>query len=442
MGNILKDIKEMSDLEFKEYMKSLDEEETTHLMYDWEGVWARDNQKEPLGGWVYWLILAGRGWGKSATGSYWIRKRVANGARRLAVIGPTAADVRDIMVEGPSGILESFPPQLKPYYEPSKRRITFDNGAIAITYSGDEPDRLRGANIDSAWVDELSSCRYAQDVMDMLSLGLRIGEDPRCIITTTPKPIKPIKELLKQKNVHLTRGSTYENRDNLSPVFFDSIISRFENTRLGRQELYAEILDDAPGALWSREQLEQNRVSEMPDLKRIVVGVDPAITSKKDSDETGIVVAGLGTDNHFYVLDDKSCIKSPHGWGKEVVATYNKWKADRVVGEVNQGGDMVKAILNTISPFISFRAVHATRGKKLRAEPIASLYEQNRIKHVGYFGSLEDQMCSWEPGVTTDSPDRIDSLCLAIFELMKNSQLHSMDLSGITDFKRNSPYNI
>jgi predicted phage terminase large subunit-like protein len=389
---------------------------------------------DPCGSWL--------GLGKTRTGSEWIRKRVDSGeARQIALVAPRAADVRDIMVEGISGILNVFPTHQRPLYEPSKRRITFHTGAMAITYSGDEPDQLRGPNIDTAWVDELASASKQKEIMDMVSFCLRVGKNPRCMITTTPRPTKTIKELVIANNVHITRGSTFENRENLSPVFFDAIIDRLENTRLGRQEIYAEILDDNPKALWKSKNIEETRVNKHPTLVRVVVGVDPAITANKNSDETGIIAVGKGNDGHFYILDDKSCIESPNGWGNAVVSLYNKLKADRIVAEVNQGGDMVEHVIKTIEPNISFKGIHASRGKKIRAEPIAALYEQNRVHHVGTYPDLETQMIEWDAENDPDSPDRIDALVICITELMGGlKKIASYNPAGIEDFTRESPH--
>jgi predicted phage terminase large subunit-like protein len=362
-------------------------------------------------------------------------------ARQIALVAPRAADVRDIMVEGTSGILNVFPPHQRPLYEPSKRRITFHTGAMAITYSGDEPDQLRGPNIDTAWVDELASTRKQKEIMDMVSFCLRVGKKPRCMITTTPRPTKTIKELVIANNVHITRGSTFENRENLSPVFFDAIIDRLENTRLGRQEIYAEVLDDNPKALWKSKNIEDTRVNKHPTLVRVVVGVDPAITANKNSDETGIIAVGKGNDGHFYILDDKSCIESPNGWGNAVVSLYNKLKADRIVAEVNQGGDMVEHVIKTIDQNVSYKGIHASRGKKIRAEPIAALFEQGKCHMVGTYPDLETQMIEWDAENDPDSPDRIDALTIAITELMGGlKKIASYNPAGIEDFTRESPH--
>ncbi len=402
-----------------EVFDTLSPEEQEQAMWDWS-VWAREKQLAPPGNWRVWLILAGRGFGKTRSGAEWIRQKVINNeAGRIALIGATAADVRDTMVEGESGLLRIFPPGERPRYEPSKRRITFKNGAKATTYSADEPDRLRGPNHDCAWTDEIAAWRYPE-AWDQLIFGLRIGDDPRVVATTTPRPTRLIRSLVEREDVIVTRGSTYENQMNLATTFLEEVKARYEGTRLGRQELYAEILDDVEGALWTREMIEQSRVNNLPDLTRIVIGVDPAITSREDSAETGIVAVGVDANGIGYVLDDRSLKGSPVEWANAAIALYHRSSADRIVVEANQGGDMVRHTLQTVESQIPIKTVHATRGKRTRAEPISALYEQGKVKHVGAFPVLEDQMCSWTP--ESDSPDRLDALVWGLTELMIGSK--------------------
>ena len=394
------------------------EKQKHEMLYDWS-VWARPKQQTPEGLWRVWLILAGRGFGKTRTGAEFIRQEVNAGrAHHIALVGATAADVRDTMIEGESGLLRVFPPDQRPHYEPSKRRVTFYNGAYASAYSADEPDRLRGPNHDLAWADELAAWRYS-DAWDQLMLGLRIGDHPRCVVTTTPRPVDTIRRLMNTTDgsVHVTRGSTYENQKNLASAFIDEMKRRYEGTTLGRQELHAEILDDLEGALWQRTMFDQTRVHKHPQLKRIVVAVDPATTSRTNSNETGIVVAGIGTDGHGYVLDDRTMRGSPDEWGRAAVSAYHTYQADRIVAEANQGGDMVKHTLLTVDRTAPIKMVHASRGKRTRAEPVAALYEQGKVHHVGYMTALEDQMCNWVPDIS-DSPDRLDALVWALTELM------------------------
>ena len=373
----------------------------------------------PPGDWVTWLILAGRGWGKTKTGVQAIRQAATSGKYGyLALIAPTAADARDVLVEGESGLLASSAPWDRPIYEPSKRRLTWPNGAIATTYSSDEPDRLRGPQHDFALGDELAAWRYPE-AWDMMLMGLRLGDNPRAVATTTPRPIPIIKKLLQDPTVHITRGSTYDNRANLAPSFLREIISRYEGTRLGRQELYAEVLDDNPGALWRRDWIENNRLRQSPELGRIVVGVDPEASSGEDSAETGIIVAGClkqGDSLHGYVLDDCSLRGTPQEWATAAVTAYHKHKADLLVAEVNQGGDMVESVIRTVDPNVPVKQIRASRGKQTRAEPVSALYEQGRVHHLGYFRELEGQMCEWVPGGT--SPDRLDALVHALTELV------------------------
>jgi len=391
----------------------------------WRAWWARASQLPPAGAWRAWLLLAGRGFGKSRTGAEQVREWVwLDGYRRLALVGPTAADVRDVMVEGESGLLSVGPPQFRPRYEPSKRRLTWPNGAIATTYSADEPERLRGPQHDAAWCDELAVWRYPE-AWDMLMFGLRLGRDPRVVITTTPKPGKLIRELLAAPTTVVTRGSSYENRDNLAEAFFGQIVRKYEGTRLGRQELNAEILDDVPGALWTRGLLEELRwpaAKELPDFSRVVVAIDPAVTSGEEADETGIVVAARDYGGRGYVLDDRSGRYAPIEWAREAIMLYCKYDAARIVAEVNNGGDLVANTIRMVDENVSFKAVHATRGKVVRAEPIAALYEQKRIFHVGSFPVLEDQQCSFtsdfDRGSAGYSPDRVDALVWAFTELL------------------------
>jgi phage terminase large subunit-like protein len=332
---------------------------------------------------------------------------------RGAIVGATAADVRDICVEGESG-LHTLYPELN--YEPSKRRITWPNGAQASLFSADEPDRLRGPQFHWAICDELAAWRKPEGALAMLMLGLRLGTDPRCAIATTPRPIKAIRDLLESPTTFVTRGTTYENRANLAPAFFEQIITRYEGTRLGRQEIEAEILEDTEGSIWKRSLLDDLRVSVIPELTRIVVAVDPSASSKEGSDEAGIVVAGLGVDGHGYVLEDVSRRGTPHDWAMAAVSLYNKWRANLLVAEVNQGGEMVALTLGTIKGAPPVKLIHASQGKVARAEPVHALYEQKRIHHVGFYPELEDQYCNWIPG--SKSPDRLDAAVYALTELM------------------------
>jgi phage terminase large subunit-like protein len=326
-----------------------------------------------------------------------------------------------VLIEGPAGLLAISPPWFRPEYEPSKRRLTWPNGATATTFSAEEGDRLRGPQHDLAYCDELCAWANPEDVWNMLMFGLRLGAHPRWVVTTTPRPIKLLKELMARDDVRVTRGTTFENADNLAPTFLKTIRERYEGTRIGRQELAGELLEDVPGALWSRQLLDSARVSKAPELRRVVVGVDPSGTRGDDGgDAVGIVVAGLGIDGLAYVLADRSCKLSPDGWGRRAVDAYREFHADRIVAERNFGGAMVEHVIRTIDRNASYKEVSASRGKSQRAEPVAALYEQQRVKHVGIFAELEDQACAMTAsGYSGEgSPDRLDALVWAITELM------------------------
>lgn len=397
-----------------QFLDSLTEDELYQLNYDWR-FWARDKQLPPLGDWYTWLIMAGRGWGKTRTGAEYVLELVRQGNRRIALVARTAADVRDVMVEGESGILNCAPPWNRPLYEPSKRRLTWPNGAIATTYSGDKPDQLRGPQHDGAWADELAAWRYAES-WDQLLFGLRLGDDPRVVVTTTPRPVSHIIDLTKAPDTYLTVGTTYENIANLAPQAVKKLKAKYEGTRLGRQELLAVLLDDNPGALWRRHFIDDYRVMQYPDLNRLVVGVDPAASTSEDASDTGIVVAGIGDDGHGYVLEDVTLKGTPDEWGRAAVTAYHKFNAGVVVAEDNHGGDMVEHVIRTVDSRVAYHNVHASRGKKTRAQPVAALYEQGKVHHVGMFAELEDQMCQWEPGM--NSPDRLDALVWSLTKLM------------------------
>lgn len=409
-------------------IKSLSDSQAHSILYDWRGFWARPSQLPPPGDWRYWLLQAGRGFGKTRVGAETVREW---GLQKLPapihLIGPTAGDVRDVMVEGPSGILSCYPAGQAPLYEPSKRRIIWANGNVARLYSADEPERLRGPQCCRFWADELAAWRFIDDAWDNLSFGFRIGDNLRGVITTTPKPIDLLRSLISNPACVVTRGSTYDNRANLAPGFFTDIITKYEGTRLGRQELNAELLEDLPGALWRQQMIDALRIKYV-DVRwdliiRIVVAIDPAVTAAEDSDETGIVVCGLTISGHVIVLDDLSCKESPLGWARVAVGAYNTRRADLIVGEVNNGGDLVGANIHAVAPHVNFRSVRATRGKTVRAEPVAALYEQGRVHHVGFFAEMEKQMCEYVPGVSKKSPDRMDALVWAITELVVDPAL-------------------
>lgn len=422
----------------EDFLDSLTEEEVKALEYDWRGFWARPKQiVPPMGDWDIWLFMGGRGIGKTRTGVESLRYLIFEcGYRWISIVARTAADVRDVIVEGPSGIMNVFPEWERPLYEPSKRRLTFPNGAIASTYSADEPDQMRGPQSEVVLADEVAAWKFV-DSYDQVSFGNRLGMHPIMILLTTPRPTKLMRELVEDsvpveeyletgdmrgKSVVLTTGSTYENAANLAPKFLSRLRKKYEGTRLGRQEISAELLLDTPGALWRLGIIEKYRVTKHPVLIRIVIAIDPPGKDNSDGEgaEAGIVVAGIDEFEHGYVLEDASIAGSPAEWGRQALTMYYKYQADCIVGEVNNGGDMVEhtvmSVVDKGEDKPNFKQVRATRGKQLRAEPISALYEKGRAHHVGSFKELEDQQTTWVPG--QKSPDRLDAVVWALTELM------------------------
>ena len=413
----------------KEELARRDAEDAKH---NWPKL-ARKEQLPPPIDWRFWLILAGRGFGKTRAGAEWVRNQVKKFSL-VNIIGATSDDARDIMVDGESGILACCTKDERPEYLAHRRMLVWPNGARSHIFTADEPDRLRGKQHMKLWCDELAAWRYPE-AWDQALLGLRLGSNPQAMITTTPRPTPLIRAVATDRMTVVTRGTTYDNRANLAPAFLDQIVKRYENTRIGRQELYAEILSDNPNALWKRENIEKYRVSatKVPQMRRIVIGLDPEATSNADSSETGIVAAGVGEDGEFYVLDDNSILATPDGWGREAIKTYKLHRADRIIGEVNNGGEMIEHVLRTIDRNVSYLAVRATRGKMVRAEPIAALYEQGRVHHVGCFSKLEDQMCDWDPATAQKSPDRMDALVWALTHLSETgADLGSFNMVSMT----------
>ena len=369
------------------------------------------------------LFLAGRGWGKTLTGAYdLIQYCLINPNSICGVIAPTYGDLKRVCFAGESGLLGILDKELfdESGYNKSDNEITFYNGSKITGFPAIEPDRLRGVQFHRIWCDELASWRY-RETFDNLMMALRLGQSPKCIITTTPRPTELIKELAVRSDTKIIRGSTFDNVANLAPSAIKMLKERYQNTRLGRQELYAEILEDVEGALFNGANIEQNRVELTPTLTRIVVAVDPAVTSNASSDETGIIVAGRSEDNQYYILEDFSGIFSPDMWIKKAIECYYKFDADRIVCEVNNGGDLIEKLLRVQDVNVPYTSVRATRGKMLRAEPISSLYEQNKVHHVGYFKELEDQMASYTP-FSTKSPDRLDALVWAVTSLQSSGK--------------------
>lgn len=387
-------------------------------LFDWK-LWARPNQVEPSGDHRYWLVLAGRGYGKTRAGVEWVRSQIESGkAKRAVAIAPTAADCRDTLTEGPSGFLQCCPPWDRPLYEPSKRRLTWKSGATCTLYSAEEPDRLRGVNTDLLLADELAAWPRPE-AWDMAMFALRMGENPRAMITTTPRPTRLVRDLVAHDDCRVTRGSTYENRANLAPQFLEEIVRRYEGTRLGRQEIYAEVLADIDGAILSREQLAAARVDAVPEQGRTIVGVDPAVTSGEDADQTGIVVACLDPNGELYAMADRSCKLGPAGWARRVVDTYHEFDADLIVAERNQGGQMVEHTIRSVETDVPIQLVNATKGKHVRAEPILSMFEQGRAHTLPGLDQLEEQLGRFTPqGYEGDeSPDSADAFVWAATEL-------------------------
>lgn len=401
-----------------EVLGKLTEAEAEALLHDWRGFLARPEQIAPEGDWDIWLVLAGRGFGKTETGARWVKEQVEAGVKSIALIAETQKDLEEVMV---ARILAVHPEGQKPSVRYKPVRITWPNGAVALGYNGTEPNQLRGPEFEAAWLDELAKYRHARETWDMLQFGMRVGNHPRQIVTTTPRATELIKAIVagQEGKIAITHGKTTDNASNLAPSFLTKIRARYEGTRLGRQELNAEILGDLPGALWTMASLDAYRLREEPKMARVVVAVDPAVTDNEESDEHGIIVVGLSDDQRGIVLEDASMTGSPGEWARRVASLYRTWGADAVVVEVNQGGDMVRHTLQTAAPNLSIREVRASRGKHIRAEPIAALYEQGRIAHVGAYPELETQMTQMTSGGYRGdgSPDRLDALVWGLSDL-------------------------
>lgn len=397
------------------------------LLHDWR-FWARPGQLSPPGDWFCWLVLAGRGFGKTRMGAEWVRGLVegpspliAGGGApaRIALVGETFADVRDVMIEGESGLRAIAPSRWRPQFEPSRRRLVWPNGAQAFLYGAVDPDQLRGPQHHAGWADEIAKWHDGARAWSNLVLGLRLGTRPRVVATTTPRPLKWLRRLAAEPTTVTTSGRTMDNRANLAPQFLAEVERLFAGTRLGLQELEGRIIEDVAGALWTRKMIEACRVAAPPaSLERVVVAVDPPASHGETADACGVIVAGRDAAGTVFVLEDASCQGlRPLGWARRVVAAYERHDADRVLGEVNNGGDMVEAVLRQAAPALSYRAVRASRGKIARAEPVAALYERGVVHHAGIFAALEDEMCSYTGGNAETSPDRLDALVWAVSDL-------------------------
>lgn len=404
------------------FFAGLSPRELESLPWCWD-FWARGDQLPPEGPWRTFLLLGGRGSGKTRSAAEWVRREVESGRRaRLAVIGPTSDSVRRVMVEGPSGLLAVAPPWNRPTYEPSIRRITWESGAVCNLYSAEEPDRLRGENSDGAWADEICSWANSEETWNMLQMGLRLpgprGDAPQVLVTTTPKNIPVLRSILESPTTVISRSRTADNQANLDASTLAFLTEKYGGTTLGRQELDAELLADSDEALWSRSLLNQTRVAVAPELRRIVVGLDPAGSSNRNADETGLIVAGRGHDGHAYILADHSGRYTPSEWARKAVQAYRTFKADRILAESNFGGAMVESVIRTEWPLAPLKLLHASKGKQARAEPCSALWEQGKAHIVGNLPGLEDQLTSWAPLTSTHSPDRLDAMVWCLSELM------------------------
>ena len=388
---------------------------------EWEWNHARADQRPPVDPhWLVWALIGGRGSGKTRTGSEWVQRKTDQ-VPRIALIASTGGDAREVMLEGESGLLRTARPGQRPIYEPSKRRLTWPNGCIGTVFTAEEPDRLRGPEHGAAWGDEPAHWALVQDVWDNLMFGLRIGTSPQVCITTTPRPRPWLKALMNDPRTRVARVSTYANLDNLSPVFAERVIAKYEGTRLGRQELYGDVLDDVEGALWTIAMIDAARITEddLPEMDRVVVAVDPAGTSKKESDETGIVVVGVKREerDHLYPLADYSGTYTPNEWANQTMKAVRRHNADAVIAETNFGGEMVTETLRNVDNRVRIKTVRAKKAKALRAEPVVGLYEQGRVHHLNELVDLETQMTEWVP-FDSDSPDRVDALVYGCLELV------------------------
>ena len=430
-------LRELPKSKVNELFEALGPRKVEELKHDWN-FWARDNQLAPEGDdWNTWFINAGRGFGKTRSGVEWVREQVKGGVKRIAAVASTNSDIERVMVKGESGFLSVCWKGDKTYagkkmgfpeWSPTKRTLTWENGAQVQFFSAEEPERLRGPQFELAWCDETAAWNKDIDTWQMLQFCMRLGKHPRIMVTTTPKPTKLIRQILKDPKTTITTGSTFDNSANLAKTYLTAVKEQYEGTRLGKQELYAEVLEEAQGALWTTAMLDEASVKldDVPDLSRIVVALDPAVTSNAESDMTGIVVAGIDVNGIAYVLGDYTDRLSPQGWASKAIELYHLHQADRIVAEVNQGGDMVKTTIHGEDDTVPYKAVRASRGKFARAEPISALYERGLVKHVANpkdeasLNELEIQMRTWEPLWSIGSPDRLDALVWAITDLSLN----------------------
>lgn len=418
---IFNELRVKDPLKLAQVLNALSPQELEAILYDWKGVWARPTQLFTDVTESIILVCAGRSWGKTRASAEWVREMVDDGQRTILLIGPTSADTRDIMVLGTSGILSVFPPDRRPIYYPSKRLVEFDTGAKAIMLSAEEPERVRGFNADVIWADEIGSWKGEKgyDAFTQAMLTLRTGRS-QCLISTTPRPTKLVKELFKRsdKDVKLITGTTYDNLHNMSKAFKDQIISQYEGTRMGNQELLGQLLISSENALWSLDVLDRCVIDkkDLPEFKKIVVAVDPSGSNNANSDECGICVAGIDWDDISYIIEDATEKLTPNGWATKVVRLYDKYDADSIVVETNFGAAMCATILDNVRKNLPIKEVHAKKSKMLRAEPVSTLYERDRVRHVKGLEKLETEMTTYEG--KGKSPNRLDAAVYAITELM------------------------
>ena len=430
-------LRQLPPAKVKQLFTQLGPAKVDELQHDWS-FWGRDAQFPPTDNeWNTWLISAGRGFGKTRCGAEWVRQQVKDGHKRIACVASTNSDIERVMVKGESGFLSVCWKHDKdnkgkhmgfPEWSPTKRSLSWANGAKVEFYSAEEPERLRGPQFSASWCDELAAWNKDIDTWQMLQFCMRLGKHPRIMVTTTPKPTKLIRQILKDPKTVVTTGSTFDNSSNLADTYLTAVKEQYEGTRLGRQELYAEVLEEAQGALWTTDLLDNASVKheDLPDFTRIVVAIDPAITSNAESDMTGIVVAAIDVNGIAYVLGDYTDRLTPQGWASKAISLYHQYGADRIVAERNQGGEMVRRTLEVEDETVPIRLVHASRGKYARAEPVSALYERNLVKHVvnppdgASLNELETQMRTWEPLGSIGSPDRLDALVWAITDLSLN----------------------
>jgi phage terminase large subunit-like protein len=415
-----------------EFLGQLSRRELELFATEW-WAFARDDQWPPpcpgdKPGWTTWLMMGGRGAGKTRAGAEWVRGMAlglpgfsTKPVGRIALVGETAQDARDVMVEGVSGLLAIHPPDQRPLWQPSLRRLEWRNGAVAQLFSAEDPEGLRGPQFGAAWSDEIGKWRQGEHAFDMLQFALRLGVQPRQVATTTPRATPLVKRLLADPRTVTTRATTRMNRFNLAPAFLETVVARYAGTGLGRQELEGELIEERAAALWTRNMIEAARLAAAPPLARIVVAVDPPATSGRRADACGIIAAGIDQEGLGHVLADATLQQArPQDWASAAIALYRRLEADALVVEVNQGGEMAAAVIAEIDPGVPVTQVRATRGKFLRAEPVAALYAQGRVRHVGALPELEDEMCDFGPGGLSSgrSPDRLDALVWALTHLM------------------------